>query len=131
MAIWNVWLNNSIVHQPVTTTSNVIGATLALALDSAGSLEADVPVSHPLYSTIASLPLLGRDVWRVERDGTEVFRGRLLSRERMPLDGSVHVVVEGELAMLNDSLCLPYSFSGSPTEYVQQLVRGHNAQVDE
>ena len=131
MAIWNVWLNNAIVHQPVTTTSNVIGATLALALDSAGSLEADVPVSHPLYPTIASLPLLGRDVWRVERDGTEVFRGRLLSRERMPLDGSVHVVVEGELAMLNDSLCLPYSFSGSPTEYVQQLVRGHNAQVDE
>lgn len=131
MAIWNIWLNNSIVHQPVTTTSNVIGATLALALDSAGSLEADVPVSHPLYPTIASLPLLGRDVWRVERDGTEVFRGRLLSRERMPLDGSVHVVVEGELAMLNDSLCLPYSFSGSPTEYVQQLVRGHNSQVDE
>lgn len=131
MAIWNIWLNNAIVHQPVTTTSNVIGATLALALDSAGSLEADVPVSHPLYSTIASLPLLGRDVWRVERDGTEVFRGRLLSRERMPLDGSVHVVVEGELAMLNDSLCLPYSFSGSPTEYMQQLVRGHNAQVDE
>ena len=131
MAIWNIWLNNSIVHQPVTTTSNVIGATLALALDSAGSLEADVPVSHPLYPTIASLPLLGRDVWRVERDGTEVFRGRLLSRERMPLDGSVHVVVEGELAMLNDSLCLPYSFSGSPTEYLQQLVRGHNAQVDD
>ena len=131
MAIWNIWLNNSIVHQPVTTTSNVIGATLALALDSAGSLEADVPVSHPLYPTIASLPLLGRDVWRVERDGTEVFRGRLLSRERMPLDGSVHVVVEGELAMLNDSLCLPYSFSGSPTEYLQQLVRNHNAQVDE
>ena len=131
MAIWNIWLNNSIVHQPVTTSSNVIGATLALALDSAGSLEADVPVSHPLYPTIASLPLLGRDVWRVERDGTEVFRGRLLSRERMPLDGSVHVVVEGELAMLNDSLCLPYSFSGSPTEYLQQLVRGHNAQVDD
>ena len=131
MAIWNIWLNNSIVHQPVTTTSNVIGATLALALDSAGSLEADVPVSHPLYPTIASLPLLGRDVWRVERDGTEVFRGRTLSRERMPLDGSVHVVVEGELAMLNDSLCLPYSFSGSPTEYMQQLVRGHNSQVDE
>lgn len=131
MAIWNIWLNNSIVHQPVTTTSNVIGATLALALDSAGSLEADVPVSHPLYPTIASLPLLGRDVWRVERDGTEVFRGRTLSRERMPLDGSVHVVVEGELAMLNDSLCLPYSFSGSPTEYLQQLVRGHNAQVDD
>ena len=131
MAQWLVWLNQDIVHQPVTTERNVIGATLALALDSAGSLEADVPVSHPLYPTIASLPLLGRDVWRVERDGTEVFRGRLLSRERMPLDGSVHVVVEGELAMLNDSLCLPYSFSGSPTEYMQQLVRGHNAQVDE
>lgn len=131
MAIWNIWLNSSIVHQPVTTTSNVIGATLSLALDSAGSLEANVPVSHPLYATIASLPIMGRDVWRVERDGTEVFRGRLLLRERMPLDGSVRVVIEGDLAMLNDSLCLPYSFSGSPTEYMQQLVRNHNAQVDD
>ena len=107
MAQWLVWLNQDIVHQPVTTERNVTFGTLELALDSAGRLEVEVPVSHPLYATIASLPLLGRDVWRVERDGVEVFRGRTLSRERVPLDGAVDVVIEGELAMLNDSLCLP------------------------
>lgn len=131
MAQWLVWLNNEIVHQPVTTTSNVTFGTLELALDSAGRLEVEVPVSHPLYTTIASLPLLGRDVWRVERDGVEVFRGRTLSRERVPLDGAVDVVIEGELAMLNDSLCLPYEYTGTPTGYLQQLVRLHNAQVED
>lgn len=131
MAQWLVWLNNEIVHQPVTTERNVTFGTLELALDSAGRLEVEVPVSHPMYSTIASLPLLGRDVWRVERDGVEVFRGRTLSRERVPLDGAVDVVIEGELAMLNDSLCLPYEYTGTPTGYLQQLVRLHNAQVEE
>lgn len=131
MAQWLVWLNNAIVHQPVTTTSNVTFGTLELALDSAGRLEVEVPVSHPLYTTIASLPLLGRDVWRVERDGVEVFRGRTLSRERVPLDGAVDVVIEGELAMLNDSLCLPYEYTGTPTGYLQQLVRLHNQQVED
>lgn len=131
MAQWLVWLNNAIVHQPVTTTSNVTFGTLELALDSAGRLEVEVPVSHPLYTTIASLPLLGRDVWRVERDGAEVFRGRTLSRERVPLDGAVDVVIEGELAMLNDSLCLPYEYTGTPTGYLQQLVRLHNQQVED
>ncbi len=131
MAQWLVWLNNEIVHQPVTTERNVTFGTLELALDSAGRLEVEVPVSHPLYSTIASLPLLGRDVWRVERDGVEVFRGRTLSRERVPLDGAVDVVIEGELAMLNDSLCLPYEYTGTPTGYLQQLVRLHNQQVEE
>lgn len=131
MAQWLVWLNNAIVHQPVTTTSNVTFGTLELALDSAGRLEVEVPVSHPLYTTIASLPLLGRDVWRVERDGAEVFRGRTLSRERVPLDGAVDVVVEGDLAMLNDSLRLPYEYTGTPTGYLQMMVRNHNAQVED
>ena len=130
MAQWLIWLDGSVVHQPATTERHVIAATLSLAIDSAGSLEADVPVSHPLYQTIATLPILGANTWRVERDGAEVFRGRLLSRDRIPLDEAVHVVVEGDLAMLNDSICRPYDFSGSPAQYVTQLIDAHNAQVD-
>lgn len=135
MAQWLVWLNNAIVHQPVTTERTVTAATLAVAMDSAGTLEVDVPTSHPEYAAIASLPVLGRNVWRVERDGSEVFRGRTLSRERDPLGGAVHVVIEGELAILNDSLRLPYSFEGETggtcADYLRMLVANHNAQVDE
>ena len=130
MAEWTIWLDGTVIHKPVTSERNVLAAKLAVALDSAGSLELAVPVSHPDYATVARLPLLGRNVWRVERDGTEVFRGRTLARTRAPLDGSVEVTVEGDLAMLNDSLRLPYEFSGSPSQYVRMLVDGHNAQVD-
>ena len=130
MAIWTVYLNEDVVHKPVTTERNVTAALLSIALDSAGSLELDVPVSHPLYDTIASLPLLGTDVWRVTRDGAEVFRGRTLSRERKPIEGCVSVVAEGDLAMLNDTVCEPYSFSGSPRAYLQRLVSAHNRQSD-
>ena len=130
MAQWLIWLGGEVIHQPVTTERNVIAAKLSLALDSAGSLEVDVPVSHPLYSTVAALPLLGRATWRVERDGIEVFRGRTLARERRPLDGSVRVTVEGDLAMLNDSIRTPYQFNGSPAAYVRMLVDAHNAQSD-
>lgn len=135
MAKWLIWLDNRVIHQPVTTERTVTAATLAVAMDSAGTLEVDVPTSHPEYAAIASLPVLGRNVWRVERDGAEVFRGRTLSRERDPLGGAVHVVIEGELAILNDSLRLPYSFEGETggtcADYLRMLVANHNAQVDE
>lgn len=130
MAQWLIWLGGEVIHQPVTTERNVIAAKLTLALDSAGSLEVDVPVTHPLYATVASLPILGPATWRVERDGTEVFRGRTLTRERRPLDGAVRVVAEGDLAMLNDTIRTPYEFAGSPSQYVRMLVDNHNAQTD-
>lgn len=130
MAQWLIWLGGEVIHQPVTTERNATAARLALALDSAGSLEVDVPVTHPLYATVASLPILGPATWRVERDGTEVFRGRTLTRERRPLDGAVRVVAEGDLAMLNDTIRTPYQFAGSPAQYVRMLVDNHNAQAD-
>lgn len=114
MAIWTIYLNGDIVHKPVTTERNITGGVLEIGLNMAGSLELDVPISHPLYGTIATLPLLGTPVWRVLRDGVEVFRGRTLLRTRSPLGSTVHVVIEGEIAMLNDSLIEPYEFSGSP-----------------
>lgn len=130
MAQWTIWLDQQVIHKPVTTERNVTAATLSLALDAAGTLEVDVPVAHPAYATVASLPVLGSPLWRVERDGVEVFRGRTLSRERMPIDGCVRVVAEGTLGMLNDSVVMPYDFAGSPTAYLAQLVAGHNAQVE-
>ena len=130
MALWTIWLDGSIIHQPVTSARAVTDAVLTLGLDSAGTLEVSVPTSHPDYALVAGAPVLGRPTWRVERDGVEVFRGRTLLRERMPLDGAVHVVAEGDLAMLNDSLCAPYEFSGSPSAYLAKLVEGHNAQVE-
>ncbi len=130
MAIWTVYLDSRVVHKPVTTERNITGGTLEIATDMAGSLEIDVPVTHPLYDAIVSLPLLGSPVWRVEKDGAEVFRGRTLSRKLSPIDATAHIVVEGDLAMLNDSLVEPYEFSGSPLEYLTKLVSGHNAQVE-
>ena len=130
MAQWTVWLDGAVMHQPVTNERNATAARLELALDGAGLMEIEIPTSHPEYARAASLPILGRPVWRVERDGAEVFRGRTLARTRAPLDGAVRVTVEGELAMLNDTLAAPYEYAGSPAGYLSMMLEGHNAQAD-
>ena len=64
----------------------------------------------------------------VYKDGNLIFHGRPLTEETV-WDNAKNIVCEGDLAILNDTVCRPYSFSGTLGDYVRMLVNQHNAQV--
>lgn len=65
----------------------------------------------------------------VYKDGSLIFHGRPLTEET-GWDNEKKIVCEGDLAILNDTVVRPYSFSGTLGDYVRMIVNQHNAQVE-
>lgn len=128
--MWRIKLDTRTVYEPDNTRLSATVARLETALSTPGTLELQIPFGHSLYSELAALPLLANNWFVVERDGAEVWRGRLVQRNAKPLDGSMILLAEGELGLLNDSVCGPYSATETPQAYLTRLVNMHNAQVD-
>lgn len=128
MAEWWIYVGNSVVHKPLTRERNVTSAKLTRALSTSGTLEVTVPQTHPLYGDVLSMTILGFDVWRVERDGVEVFRGWLYKRAVHPLDAAVELVVEGDMGRLNSATMPPYDFIGTYSELLALYLDAYNDQ---
>lgn len=128
--MWRVKLDGRTVYEPDNARLSAIAAELQTALSSPGELELQIPFGHALYSELASMPLLGSQWFTVERDGEEVWRGRLVQRNAKPLDGVMILLIEGELGLLNDSVMEPYAQTGTPRHMLTYYLNAHNAQVD-
>lgn len=103
----------------------LIEPTLELALNTAGSLSFKIPTAHPEFGTLAE----GTSWVRVYRDGTLVFRGRVYTVEN-PIMGWQSVLVEGALAVLNDSVAGPFDLKNiTPVNLMRRFINDHNAQV--
>lgn len=98
---------------------------LTEALNSAGTLTFKIPVTHPLFDVLVE----GQSAIKVEKDGDLVFRGRVLSISKQ-LTSYKEVVVEGALAVFNDTVAGPFKLTGAPSTILTRLVNDHNAQVD-
>lgn len=62
-------------------------------------------------------------------DGNDlIFRGRIISDDQGWLNQK-SVTCESDMAYLNDTIVRPYSYTGSVSNYLQQLITSHNAQV--
>lgn len=128
--MWRVKLDGRTVYEPDNARLSAIAAELQTALSSPGELELQIPFGHALYSELASMPLLGSQWFTAERDGEEVWRGRLVQRNAKPLDGVMILLIEGELGLLNDSVMEPYAQTGTPRHMLTYYLNAHNAQVD-
>lgn len=128
--MWRIKLDGRTVYEPNNTKLSATRAELSTALSTAGSLELQIPYGHALYSELAAMPLLGEQWWTVERDSSEIWRGRLIQRNAKPLDGVMVLLIEGELGLLNDSVMPPYAQTGTPRHMLTYYLNAHNAQVD-
>lgn len=62
-------------------------------------------------------------------DGVLYWTGRVLSRTP-DIRGEFSFYVEDFLGVLNDSVCRPYDFFGTPTDFLSSLIEHHNSQVE-
>lgn len=84
----------------------VTDAQLTTEINKAGSLEFTIPVTNPNYSAYSKL----KSVIRLEQDGNEIWRGRVLD-DTKDTDLNKDVMCEGELAFLNDMNVRKYDYS--------------------
>ena len=84
------------------TERAIVSPHLKLELNKAGSLEFSIMPSHPLYDSFSRM----KTYVRIMADGTEIFRGRVLSVEDTTwLERKIQC--EGDLAYLIDSIQYP------------------------
>ena len=126
--MWRIYLGEELLHAPDLGTA-VDDPVLVKAVNAADSLKFDIHPDHPLYARCKSGVLT--EGYRVERDGQEVSRGRILARTVRPLDAVCEVECEGELAYLNDAVMPQYDFSGTPSALMARYLDAYNDQADE
>lgn len=103
----------------------VVNPKLVMEDCAAGSLTMTLPPSNKGYDTIARLLT---DI-RVDKDGKELWSGRVLSESKDFWNNRV-LVCEGELAFFNDSTQPPKEYGGlSVRAFMSDLIEVHNSKV--
>ena len=93
--------------------------------NSPGYLKFKITPKHPYYDKI--LPLSSELF--VYEDGAEIFRGRSTTTEE-EFNRTHQITCESDLAYLCDSIIRPFEFQGSIVEFMTQVLKVHNGQVE-
>ena len=107
--MYAIYADDVLVYSPGAASSlgySASSAKITTEINKAGSLEFTIPPTNPSYSKMSKL----KTIFRVEQDGQEIWRGRLLNDEK-DFYNSKENFCEGELAFLNDAVVPPYDYS--------------------
>ena len=118
--------NNKVIHDPSQNDSGllVVGGVINKQVNCADSFTFTIYPDNVGYSDIEIMT-----TWlSVLKEGEVVFHGRVLA-EKTGWNNEKEITCEGDLAILNDSILRPYSFSGTLSDYMTMLINQHNAQV--
>lgn len=112
------------IYNPVAAdTLPVIDPSLSVELNKAGSASFTLPPKHPFYN---NLPKLAS--WITIQDQNSIlWRGRILDSTDDNKKNR-NFIAEGQLAILNDSIIRPYTFTGTVRNYLAFLINQHNEQ---
>lgn len=97
-----------------------------VAGNSPGYLKFKISPTHPHYDKIYPL---SSELY-VYEDDEEIFRGRSVTSEE-EFNRTHQMTCESDLAYLCDSIVRPFEFQGSIQDFLEQVLAGHNAQVEE
>lgn len=124
--MWTIYAGGQIIDHPNLYDAGytVADTEIDLEINTHGSMKFTVPCSNPAYDTVKRLGT----IVTAERDGTEMFRGRVAETSR-DFYNSLEVYCEGQLAFLCDSMLQPFAFKGSVAAFLQFILDTHNACV--
>ena len=111
--MYAIYSDDNLIYSPGSASSlgySLSSPKLTTEINKAGSLEFTIPSTNPNYGKLAKL----KSIIRIEQDGTEIWRGRVLNDEKDFYNNKT-VFCEGELAFLNDAVVPPYDYSSGIT----------------
>ena len=123
--MYRAYKNGSLIFDTTVPTLCFSSARLNLIAGSAGSFVFTVPPDHPAYGTFDKLV----DYIEVYHDDDLIFIGRVYSIDKN-FNTQQTITCEGMLAVFNDSVFRPVTFSGNLHDLVRDLVNNHNDQVE-
>lgn len=128
--MYEIWADDLLIYSDISPleTVKVIEPKLTLADCAAGSLEMTLPPTNVGYKVIKRMIT---DII-VKCEGEEIWRGRVLSDD-YDFWNRRKMVVEGELAYLNDSIQPPHQYLSDETTietFVRALIENHNQNVE-
>lgn len=123
--MYTVYCDNSILYTPGVEELRLGDPVLKLEVNKTGSFSFTIYPDHPYYDRIERM----KSIVRVEKDGSMLFRGRVISEE-IEFYGEKSVECEGELAFLLDSRIRPFSYTGTPEGLFRQILSQHNADME-
>ena len=126
--MYTVTLDDVLIHDPV------LGDNTKILMDGVVTKKANCAdsFSFKFYSSnvgFDNLHLMTSKI-KVYKNSTCIFSGRPYSK-KTDFYNACTVLCEGDLAILNDSIVRPYSFSGTVSDYLQMLINQHNSQVEQ
>lgn len=125
--MYTIKVDGQVLYAPALSEeySMVLSPKLELEVNRAGSLTFILPHGHAMRESIQTM----KSIITVERDGEEVFRGRV-TEEAIDLYDHAEYYCEGELSFLLDSMQRPNVYDCTAEEFFRTLISNHNAQVD-
>ena len=119
---YTIYSDNDLLYDPRLPQYAMIDPVLDLKVNEPGMLTFTIPEMNPSAGLISKL--VSRI--KVYQDGQLIFLGRVVKDERQ-LGHRRKYTAEGCLAYLIDSVCDPYSFTGTPSAFFAFLINRHNA----
>lgn len=128
MSAWSVTCGGDLLYDPRLDAYKLPTLRLSMELNKADSLTFDIYPQHPNFASVKKL-----------KPTITVMNGdRIMSKSRA-LDDDIgwengkHIITEGPLAWLNDSIQRPFSFPvdpahATPADYFTFLIQRHNEQ---
>jgi hypothetical protein len=123
--MYKVLCDGNLLFDPRVDDLKIFDSELRLEVNKVGRFDFTIYPTHPLYGSIQKL----KSVIEVYQDNTLIFRGRVLA-DKMAFNKNKSIECEGDLAFFNDSILRPYEFTGSISDYLQEIITSHNAQVE-
>lgn len=126
--MYKVFCDGYTLHDPSLNDIRyqLIDPVLTQEANKASGFTFSIPKTHANGASLQRL----KSVITAYDDDKLIFRGRILNDTR-DWDDTKQVVCEGDLAMLNDTVQRPYSFSGTAAACFTQLIANHNSQVEQ
>lgn len=122
--MYKVYLDDKLIWSPESDRRKLLNPKVQLEVNKAGSLSFKILPDHPQYNSFVRM----RSIVTVVQDHRTIFKGRVYSTGR-DFQTIKPIKAEGILAYFNDSIVAPYTFTGTPAEYLSMLIDQHNAQV--
>lgn len=123
--MWHIYADGRSFFNPLDDDQIVIEPKCTLEMGKAGSAEFRLPMTNTVYDKLTEL----KTVIVIENDDTEIFRGRILTKEK-DFNGFLSIYCEGDLSYLVDSVQKNEAYIGTVRNLFSKIINNHNEMVD-